>query len=67
MNIIFLGDVNRDGLITITDVIALVNIVLGMDMTPPYQYDHDAADMNGDGDLTITDITILVNYITSGS
>ncbi|MBR5085244.1 MAG: hypothetical protein IKX33_11665 [Prevotella sp.] len=67
MNIIFLGDVNRDGLITITDVIALVNIVLGMDMTPPYLYDHDAADMNGDGDLTITDITILVNYITSGS
>ena len=67
INIIFLGDVNRDGLITITDVIVLVNIVLGMDMTPPYQYDHDAADMNGDGDLTITDITILINYIISGS
>lgn len=67
INFVFLGDVNRDGLNTITDVIALVNIVLGLDMVPPYQYDHDAADMNGDGDLTITDITILVNYITSGN
>ena len=66
LNIIFLGDVDRDGFVTIADVIALVNIVLGMDMKPPYQYDHDAADMNGDGVLTITDITILVNYMTSG-
>ena len=66
MSIIFIGDVNRDGLITITDIIALVNIVIGLDTTPPYQFDHDAADMNGDGQLTITDITILVNYVTSG-
>ena len=57
------GDVNGDGNVTIADVTALVNIILGKDDTEPYQYDHAAADVNGDGSVTIADVTALVNII----
>ena len=57
------ADINRDGDITIADVTALVNIILGKDGVEPYQYNHVAADVNGDGDITIADVTALVNVI----
>lgn len=57
------GDVNRDGYISISDVTALVNIILGKDSTVPYTYDHYAADANGDGYLSISDVTAVVNII----
>lgn len=57
------GDVNKDKRITIADVTALVNIILGKDDTPPYVYDHDAADVNVDKKVTIADVTALVNII----
>lgn len=57
------GDVNGDGSVTIADVTALVNIILGKDNTEPYQYDHEAADVNRDEGITIADVTALVNII----
>lgn len=57
------GDVNKDGVMTIADVTALVNILLGMDSKEPYDYDHVAADVNGDGSITIADVTALVNKL----
>ena len=57
------GDVNGDGSVTIADVTALVNIILGKDNTEPYKYDHKAADVNGDEGITIADVTALVNII----
>ena len=57
------GDVNYDGLISIADVTALVNIILGKDSVEPYQYNHDAADVNNDGTISIADVTALVNLI----
>ena len=56
-----LGDVNRDGVITIADVTALVNIVLGKDTAG--QYNRDAADVNQDNSITIADVTALVNIL----
>ena len=52
-----IGDVNQDGFVNISDVIALVNIVLGIDE------EVAAADLNGDGVVTITDAIALVNII----
>ena len=52
-----IGDVNNDGFVTITDVIALVNIILGK------EEEVVAADLNGDGMVTITDAIALVNII----
>ncbi len=57
------GDVNGDGSVTIADVTALVNIILGKDNTEPYQYDHEAANVNRDEGITIADVTALVNII----
>ena len=56
-----LGDVNNDGEITIADVTALVNIVLGKDTEG--LYNHLAADVNQDDDITIADVTALVNRL----
>ena len=56
-----LGDVNKDGSITIADVTALVNIIFDKDTTGTY--DQRAADVNKDGSITIADVTALVNII----
>ena len=56
-----LGDVNGDGSITIADVTALVNIILGKDTAG--QYNRAAADVNLDESITIADVTALVNII----
>lgn len=53
------GDVNGDGEVSIADVTALVNIILGKGGN----YSRDAADVNGDGSVTVADVTALVNII----
>lgn len=60
---ILLGDADNNGQVNVTDVTALVNIVLGKDNNEPYVYNHDAADVNEDGEVNITDVTELVNMI----
>ena len=52
------GDVNRDGNVDISDVVALVNIILNSSS------DHqEEADLNNDGDIDISDVVALVNII----
>ena len=52
------GDVNRDGNVDISDVVALVNIILNSSS------DHQAeADLNNDGNVDISDVVELVNII----
>ena len=58
-----IGDVNRDGSITIADVTALVDIILGKDSVKPFVYNHVAADVNQDSSITIADVTALVDII----
>ncbi len=53
------GDVNEDGSVTIADVTALVNIILGKDIAPV----SGVADVNEDSSVTIADVTALVNII----
>ena len=60
---VIIGDVNDDKAITIADVTALVNIILGKDDAEPHLYNHAAADVNDDGTITIADVTALVNLI----
>ncbi|MCR5132198.1 MAG: hypothetical protein K6C10_12155 [Prevotella sp.] len=54
-----IGDVNEDGDITIADVTALVNVILGKTT----DYKSYLADVNEDEDVTIADVTALVNII----
>ena len=56
---IFLGDVNRDLEVTIADVNAVINMVLGGNGST------FAADVNGDGEITIADINAVIDIILS--
>ncbi|MBR5963075.1 MAG: InlB B-repeat-containing protein [Bacteroidaceae bacterium] len=53
------GDVNGDGVVNVTDVTALVNIILGNNT----DYNTLNADVNLDGVVNVTDVTALVNII----
>ena len=59
------GDINRDGIVSIADVTALVNIILGKAKYPDDadKYDFEAANVNGDQVISIADVTALVNII----
>jgi len=54
------GDVNGDYRVSITDLVIVHRIVLGMEHTP-LQYIR--ADLNGDGVVDELDMNILHNYV----
>ena len=56
-----LGDVNGDKKIDISDVVAMVNHILGN--TPSTSFKVKAADINKDGNIDISDVVALVNMI----
>ncbi len=62
-----LGDVNDDGMISISDVTAQVNIILELENETTPIYNHTAADMNLDGAVTVVDVTKLVDNILKGN
>lgn len=53
-----LGDVNRDGIVDVSDVTTLINMVLGT-----LDVDMEVADINADGAVDVTDVTALINMI----
>lgn len=55
------GDVNGDGEVSISDVTALIDMLLS-DNT-----NHEMADVNKDGSVNISDVTALIDYLLSGS
>jgi len=52
-----LGDINQDNSIDITDIILLVNILLGISQ------DNGLADLNQDSEINVLDVIQLVNII----
>lgn len=55
------GDVNNDCHVTITDVTALIDFLLGDDTG----INHANADVNNDGSISITDVTALIDMLLS--
>jgi hypothetical protein len=55
------GDGNGDGTVTIADVTAIVNHILGKPQSG--SFNEVMADTNGDGAVTIADVTATVNLI----
>ena len=53
-----LGDVNGDGRVNVSDVSALINMILGLE-----PMDQARADVNGDGRVNVSDVTKLINII----
>ena len=58
-NVSLHGDVNEDGQVTIADVTALVNIILGKTTT----YNADVADVDQNNSITTADVNVLVDII----
>ncbi len=54
------GDVNHDGVVNVTDVMATIQYILG---TNPPNYDESLADMNNDGNIDVTDAMAMVLVI----
>jgi hypothetical protein len=57
------GDVNGDGLVNVTDIVATVNYIMEK---PSDGFNKEAADLNGDGEVNVTDIVKMVTIIMSG-
>ena len=58
------GDANGDGQVTISDVVAVENVLHG---STPAGFNAAAADVNGDGQITIADVVGITNIIHHGS
>ena len=58
------GDVNRDGSVSIADVTALIDYLLGGDADG---IDTTAANVNGDDTVSIADVTALIDLLLSGN
>ena len=55
-----MGDVNDDGLLTITDAVAVINFTLEL---PVEGFHAEMADMNADGELTVIDAVLIIQQI----
>ena len=56
------GDVNGDHNVNISDVTALINLLLSSGTIS-----NEAADVNKDGNVSIADVTALIDYLLSGN
>jgi hypothetical protein len=72
IRLMFVGDVNRDGDISIADVTALIDLLLMGPETmfyenPTDQYpnglDYEAADINGNGEISVLDTSDLIDFL----
>ena len=52
------GDVDGNGSVNVSDVTALINVIIGIADWPEVR-----CDMNGDGVINVTDVTSLINII----
>ena len=60
------GDVNKDGIVDVTDVTALISAILNdTTFVETDHYDPAAADLNGDTQIDVTDVTALISLILS--
>lgn len=53
------GDVNGDGVRDVSDVTALINMILAVDVM------RDDADIDGNGTVDVSDVTALINMVLS--
>ena len=54
------GDVNGDGIVDVSDVNIIINIMLGKDTASKY---NGRADVTGDGSVDVSDINTCLNII----
>ena len=57
---VYIGDSNGDGIIDVTDVMVIVDYVLGKN---PKDFIYNNANWNGDNVVDITDAMLIVYYL----
>lgn len=62
VNSIILGDANGDGEVNVSDIVEIVNYIMGK---PSANFVQAAADLNGDGEINVTDVVKVVSIIMS--
>jgi len=62
VNRITMGDTNGDEIVNVTDIVEVVNCIMGH---PSAGFVRAAADLNGDNIVNVTDIVMIVNIIMS--
>ena len=55
-----MGDVDDDGRIGISDVVAIIDYLINNDET---LLNLDAADVDGDGRISIADVTVVIDML----
>ncbi len=58
------GDANCDGIVNISDVIVIMNYIMGNNPEP---FCFENADVNGDGEITVSDVINTVNIILNSN
>ncbi len=58
------GDANGDGEVNVSDIVEIVNYIMGK---PSANFKQAAADLNGDGEINVTDIVKVVSIIMGNS
>ena len=61
---VIIGDVNKDKVVNIADVTALIDFLLSNDDT---NIDRVAANVNGDNDINIADVTALIDKLLNSN
>ena len=65
---VLMGDVNKDGVLSIADVTTLISAVLrNATEVETDHYDPVAANVNGDDSITIADVTVLISMVLRSS
>ncbi len=64
INSIISGDANGDGEVNVSDIVEIVNNIMGK---PSANFKQAAADLNGDGEINVTDIVKVVSIIMGNS
>ena len=61
---VIMGDVNGDGEVNVSDIVEIVNYIMGK---PSNVFVEAAADLNDDGEINVTDIVNVVSIIMSAN
>lgn len=61
---VLLGDVNKDGIVNVSDITCLINHILQI---PDEPFDEVAADVLSDGKINVSDVTQLINLILTST